>query len=119
MERRIELEELRELLAAKKYTNIRQFLAELNEADIAFLMEELEEEERLKVYRILPKDLAADVFSYLETDSQEFIINSLSDREAGSVIDNVLPRARHAYGNIEKFSKGLEIDPRDIVVQKR
>ena len=43
MERRIELEELRELLAAKKYTNIRQFLAELNEADIAFLMEELEE----------------------------------------------------------------------------
>ena len=90
MERRIELEELRELLAAKKYTNIRQFLAELNEADIAFLMEELEEEERLKVYRILPKDLAADVFSYLEFDSQEAIINSLSDREAGNVIDNLM-----------------------------
>ena len=90
MERRIELEELRELLAAKKYTNIRQFLAELNEADIAFLMEELEEEERLKVYRILPKDLAADVFSYLEVDSQEAIINSLSDREAGTVIDNLM-----------------------------
>ncbi len=90
MERRIELEELRELLAAKKYTNIRQFLAELNEADIAFLMEELEEEERLTVYRILPKDLAADVFSYLEFDSQEAIINSLSDREAGSVIDNLM-----------------------------
>ena len=90
MERRIELEELRELLAAKKYTNIRQFLAELNEADIAFLMEELEEEERLKVYRILPKDLAADVFSYLEVDSQEAIINSLSDREAGNVIDNLM-----------------------------
>ena len=90
MEKRIELEELRELLAAKKYTNIRQFLAELNEADIAFLMEELEEEERLKVYRILPKDLAADVFSYLEFDSQEAIINSLSDREAGNVIDNLM-----------------------------
>nr|WP_300863977.1 magnesium transporter [uncultured Acetatifactor sp.] len=90
MERRIELEELKELLAARKYTNIRQFLVELNEADIAFLMEELEDEERLKVYRILPKDLAADVFSYLETDSQEFIINSLSDREAGSVIDNLM-----------------------------
>ena len=90
MERRIELEELKRLLAAKKYTNIRQFLAELNEADIAFLMEELEEEERLKVYRILPKDLAADVFSYLEVDSQEAIINSLSDREAGNVIDNLM-----------------------------
>ena len=90
MERRIELEELKELLAARKYTNIRQFLVELNEADIAFLMEELEDEERLKVYRILPKDLAADVFSYLEFDSQEAIITSLSDREAGSVIDNLM-----------------------------
>ncbi|MCI9337207.1 MAG: magnesium transporter [Lachnospiraceae bacterium] len=90
MERRIELEELRELLDAKKYTNIRQFLAELNDADIAFLMEELETEEKLKVYRILPKDLAADVFSYLEFDSQEAIVNSLSDREAGNIIDNLM-----------------------------
>ena len=90
METKNELEELRELLAAKKYTNIRQFLAELNEADIALLMEDLEEEERLKVYRILPKNLAADVFSYLEVDSQESIINSLSDREAGNVIDNLM-----------------------------
>ena len=90
METRIELEELIRLLDAKQYTNLRQFLAELNEADIAVLMEELEAEAMLKVFRILPKDLAADVFSYLETDSQEFIINSLSDREAGSVIDNLM-----------------------------
>ena len=87
MERRIELEEIRELLDAKKYTNIRQLLSELNEADIAFLMEEQETEERLKVFRILPKDLAADVFSYLEFDSQEAIIGSLSDMEAGSIMD--------------------------------
>ena len=89
MERRIELEELRELLAAKKYTNIRQFLAELNEADIAFLMEELEEEERLKVYRILPKDLAADVFSFLEVEDQEHIINSITDYELGKIIEDL------------------------------
>ena len=90
MERRIELEEIRELLDAKKYTNIRQLLSELNEADIAFLMEEQETEERLKVFRILPTDLAADVFSYLEFDSQEAIIGSLSDMEAGSIIDNLM-----------------------------
>lgn len=42
----------------------------------------------------------------------------LTCHHAGSVIDNVLPRARHAYGNIEKFAKGEEIDPRDIVVKK-
>ena len=42
----------------------------------------------LKVFRILPKDLAAEVFSYLEVDSQHSIINSLSEREAGNIIDN-------------------------------
>ncbi|HBA50485.1 MAG TPA: magnesium transporter [Lachnospiraceae bacterium] len=90
MEKRIELEELIRLLDAKQYTNLRQFLSDLNEADIALLLEELESEAMLKVFRILPKNLAADVFSYLETDSQEFIITSLSDKEAGSIIDNLM-----------------------------
>ena len=43
----------------------------------------------------------------------------LTCHHAGSVIDNVLPRAQHAYGNIEKYSKGEPIDPRDIVVRKK
>ena len=85
-----ELQELLELLDTKQYTRLRQFLAEMNEADIAALMEELEEEALLKVFRILPKDLAADVFSYLEVDSQQMIITSLSDREAANVIDNLM-----------------------------
>lgn len=90
MERRNDLEELRELLENKQYTGLRQFLSELNEADIAVLMEELEEESLLKVYRILPKDLAADVFSYLEVENQQMIISSLSDMEAANVIDNLM-----------------------------
>lgn len=90
MERRNDLEELLELLENRQYTGIRQFLSELNEADIAVLMEELEEESLLKVYRILPKDLAADVFSYLEVENQQTIINSLSDTEAANVIDNLM-----------------------------
>ena len=90
MKRMEETRELREFLDTKQYTRLRQLLSELNEADIAALMEDLEEEEILKVYRILPKDLAADVFSYLEVDSQQIIISSLSEREAGSVIDNLM-----------------------------
>ena len=90
METRNELEELQRLLASKQYTNLRQYLSELNEADIAALMEELEGEEMLKVFRILPKNLAADVFSYLEVESQQAIISSLSDKEAGTVIDNLM-----------------------------
>ena len=90
MERKMDFQELCELIETKQYTKLRQFLAELNDADIAALMEELDEESLLKVYRILPKDLAADVYSNLEVDSQQMIINSLSDKEAANVIDNMM-----------------------------
>ena len=87
---REEMKELLQLLETKQYTRLRQFLGEMNDADIAALMEELEEQAMLKVFRILPKDLAADVFSYLEVESQQLIITSLSDREAANVIDNLM-----------------------------
>ncbi len=90
MEKRNDLEEVLEFLETRQYTGLRQFLSGLNDADIAVLMEELEEETLLKVYRILPKDLAADVFSYLEVENQQTIIRSLSDAEAANVIDNLM-----------------------------
>lgn len=90
MEEIKELEGIRELLEAKQYTRLRQRMADMNIADIAVVMEKLEEEELLKVFRILPKSMAADVFSYLEVDSQQFIITSLSDREAANIINNLM-----------------------------
>ena len=89
LDERHNLEELRELFESKQYTKLRQFLAELNDADIAALIEELDEEVS-KVFRILPKDLAADVFSYLDVDYQQTIIYSLSEKEAANVIDNLM-----------------------------
>ncbi len=90
MEQMREIAELKELLDGKQYTKLRQYLAELNHADIALLLEALEEEDMLKVFRILPKDLAADVFSYLDVDNQHMIITSLTEREAASVINNLM-----------------------------
>lgn len=90
MEQKKEVMELTELLETKQYTKLRQYLAELNDADIASVMEELEEEAMLKVFRILPKDLAADVFSYLDLDNQHMIITSLTDREAANIINNLM-----------------------------
>ncbi len=84
------MNEILELLETKQYTNLRQHLAEMNHADIAVIMEELPNEEMLKTFRILPKDMAADVFSYMEVESQQFIINSLSDKEAANIIDNLM-----------------------------
>lgn len=81
---------IRELLDSKQYTRLRQMLSELNDADIAALLEEMEEQDMLKVFRILPKDLAADVFSYMDVDNQQFIITSLSDRDAANIVDNLM-----------------------------
>ncbi len=90
MEELKDFEVVNELLETKQYTKLRQFLAEMNDADIAVCMEELEDTQMLKVFRILPKDLAADVFSYLEVENQHMLITSLSDKEAANIINNLM-----------------------------
>lgn len=92
MENRIEegLEILREYLDKKQYVKMREWMSELNDADIAVMIEKLEEEEMLKVFRILPKDMAADIFSYLPIEVEQYIITSLSEREAARIIDNLM-----------------------------
>ena len=81
---------LKELLESRQYTMLRQTISEMNTVDIAAAMGEMEDEDSLKMFRILPKDMAADVFADLELDDQQYIIRSLSDREASNIIDNLM-----------------------------
>lgn len=81
---------LQELLESRQYTLLRQTISEMNTVDIATAMGEMKEEDSLKMFRILPKDMAADVFADLELDNQQYIIRSLSDREASNIIDNLM-----------------------------
>ncbi len=90
MEERRDLEVIKELLETRQYTRLRQKMADMNTADAAAVMEELEKEEQLKIFRILPKSMAADVFSYLEVDNQQSIIVSLSDKEAANIINHLM-----------------------------
>ncbi len=83
-------EELVELLKGKQYGKLRAVLSEMNEADLAAIMDTMEDEESLKIFRILPKDMAADVFPLLEVDDQKYIIMSRSDKEASTIIDNLM-----------------------------
>ncbi len=82
--------DLRALLENKQYSILRESLSDMNTVDIASLMDDMENEESLKMFRILPKDIAADVFANLELEDQQYIIQSLSDKEAGSIIDNLM-----------------------------
>ena len=86
----LDLESIKELLENKQYTSLRQALTELNDADVAVILENLDEEDRLKVFRILPKSMAADVFSYLELENQQMIITSLAEKEAAGIINNLM-----------------------------
>lgn len=84
------MEDIKELLETKQYTTLRQRLTELNDVDIAAVMEDLSDEDILKVFRILPKSTAADVFSYLEVEHQQMIITSLSEKDAANIINNMM-----------------------------
>ncbi len=90
MEENLIMDVICELLESKQYTKLRQTLAAMNTADIAAIMDDMENEDSLKMFRILPKDIAADVFADLEIEDQQYIIQSLSDKEAGNIIDNLM-----------------------------
>ena len=81
---------LQDLLDTKQYSKLRNTASEMNEADIAAAMDEMDSADKLKMFRILPKNLAADVFPLLEVEDQKEIILSLSDKEASGIIDNLM-----------------------------
>ena len=82
-------EKVIELLEQKKYHELKSMLADMNEADIASVLMELPQETLPLVYRILPKELAADVFVNMESDAQEFLIKAFSDTELREVLDEL------------------------------
>ena len=82
-------EKVIELLEQKKYHELKSMLADMNEADIASVLMELPQETLPLVYRILPKELAAEVFVNMESDAQEFLIKAFSDSELREVLDEL------------------------------
>lgn len=78
------------LVKTKQFRALRTQLDEMNEVDIAEFLDELEPDQQVLVFRLLPKDVAADVFTYLEdSQDQEKIINALSDKELREVLDEL------------------------------
>ena len=82
-----------ELIEDNKYVLVKKEFADMNEADIAEVLEELQEElptqEFIRVFRLLPKDIAADVFAHLPVEIEQYIINSLTDKETTNIIENM------------------------------
>ena len=82
-------EEIIELLENKRYSNLYKYLEKISEQDTSILFEELSSEDMVRLFRLLPKAEAADVFSYMEPDLQEKLINNLTDKELKQVVDEL------------------------------
>ncbi len=72
-----------------KFSKIREMAFQLNVVDIAQLLDELDEEKTLIVFRLLPKDKSVEVFSYMSKEQQQYIIESITDKEIKHIIDNL------------------------------
>ena len=85
----LDLEELLDLAEKKQYLKLKERLVDLNEVDIAVFIEELDSEKTVVVFRMLPKELATDVFACLPVEKQQHIINSITDRELNFIMDDL------------------------------
>jgi magnesium transporter len=89
MEENREIDEILELMKARKYTEIRSIISEWNAVHIGDVMEELDRNNSLVFFRMLPKDTAVEVFSYLSNEQQMTIIESITDAEVRNIVNEL------------------------------
>ena len=77
------------LLEDKKYTSIRDVLITMNPADIAAVFEEMDQRQLSLMYRLLPKELAAETFVEMDPENQQQLIRSFSDSELREVLEEL------------------------------
>lgn len=82
-------EEIEKLLEQKNFSSVKAELGSLNEVDIALLMDEVSKENAIRLFRLLGKDIAADVFSYMDPQTQQNIIEAISDKELSEVLNDM------------------------------
>ena len=82
-------ETFRKLAEEKKYASLRDLMSTLYPADIAAILSDMPEKLMPALFRLLPKDLAAETFVEMESDVKETLIRSFSDTELKAVIDEM------------------------------
>jgi len=83
------INEILELTRSKQYSKLKNILSEMEPVDVASLYDDLPEDLMPLLYRLLPKEAAAEVFVELDTDTQEMLIKGFSDNELKEVLDEL------------------------------
>jgi len=88
--------EIRSLIDARNFTALRELFSDWPPADIAEVITDFSEEEQVVVFRLLPHDLAADVFEYLEVEAQQDLLRAMAHEQAVAVLNEMSPDDRTA-----------------------
>lgn len=83
------IDEIKELLSNREFSALRKLLEDLEPADVAQIFELSSEEEVPILFRLLPKDLAAECFVEMDSDVQKSLIDALSDKELTEVVNDL------------------------------
>ena len=89
MKQNLTLEALRQLLERRDMCALRDALTQTHPADLAELLDELDRPEMLAVFRALPKELAAEVFSDLPPEDQQALIQAATDQELSAIVEEL------------------------------
>jgi magnesium transporter len=77
------------LMAERKFQAVKELLSTLEPADISDLLVDIPPVQRVLLFRLLPKDLAIEVFEHMEGSDREELLNSFTDREAAEIIEEM------------------------------
>ena len=83
------IEEIKELINTKQFTQLKKELKEMKSADISEILDELDKEQAVILFRLLSKEKAGMAFSYMETDMREKLIKDLTDTELKNILDEL------------------------------
>ena len=81
--------EIMDMIEQKRYKALKERISDINPYDLAMLLGNFQERSIILLFRLLPKDLAADTFVEMDTEQQKTLIDSFSDKELKEVIDEL------------------------------
>ncbi|RIL08664.1 MAG: magnesium transporter [Proteobacteria bacterium] len=90
------LEQIGALLNSRKFRELREVLTSAPLADVAEVLSQFAPEQQAAMFRILPKDIAADIFEYLDLEHQTALLNALGDSRVAVILDSMDPDDRTA-----------------------
>ncbi len=112
-----------ELIEKKQYAKLKRLLSEINEVDIAELLEPLDANNTLLVFRMLPKDLAVEVFAHFTPEQQSGIVKDVTDRELTYILgelffDDMIDMIEEMPANlVDKILKNTNKEQRQLINQ--